>query len=167
MKTLYLIRHAKSSWDDASLDDFDRPLNQRGKRDAPDIGNRLKKMGIIPDKMISSSAKRAADTAILFARAMQLPAAQINFLDELYHASASQLLHQVSLTDQTVRTLFVFGHNPGLTDFANIICKTPVANIVTAAVFAVQLDIKQWSELKPDRQGELYFYDFPKSKKKQ
>lgn len=164
MKTLYLIRHAKSSWKDASLKDFDRPLNKRGRHDAPEMGKRLKSRQVVPHKVICSPARRAADTATALLQAMEQPASAITFVPGLYHASAEQLLREVARTEPGVRVLFLCGHNPGLTDFASQICQTPIENIVTAGVFVVQFDVQRWDELTPRQPGTLLWYDFPKNK---
>lgn len=162
MKRLYLIRHAKSSWDDPSLPDFDRPLNARGKKDAPKMGKRLKKRGLVPDLIVSSTAKRASKTALALADTLHYDSKHIQWRDELYHASPSEILNVVQKTADDVHTLFLFGHNPGLTDFANRICKTSIDNIVTCGVYALQLDVESWKKVNPDRKAGLLFYDFPK-----
>lgn len=164
MKKLYLIRHAKSSWDDPSLPDFDRPLNDRGARDAPRMGKRLRKQGIAPDLMVSSTAVRASKTALAIADVIRYPPTRIRMQDELYHASPSEILHEVQKTADDVQTLFLFGHNPGLTDFASRIGKTSIDNIVTCGVYALQLDVKRWKEVKLDGKAKLLFYDYPKRK---
>lgn len=159
---LYLIRHAKSSWDDPSLQDFDRPLNGRGQKDAPKMGKRLKKRGIVPELMISSTAVRAATTALAIADKLHYARENILMRDELYHAEPSAILNVVQQTDEAVNTLFVFGHNPGLTDFANELCKKDIDNIVTCGVYALALDVNGWEALRLHKQAKLLFYDFPK-----
>ncbi|WPP49533.1 SixA phosphatase family protein [Catalinimonas niigatensis] len=163
MKSLFLIRHAKSSWDDASLRDFDRPLNARGKKDAPMMGKRLRQGGHMPDLMLSSPAVRTVSTAWAIADALQYSREKILTLDDLYHASPSEILNVLRRTKDTVDTLFLFGHNPGLTDFANAVCQEHIDNIVTCGVYALQLEMNSWKALSLDKKAVLLFYDFPKN----
>lgn len=164
MKTLYLIRHAKSSWDDPSLDDFDRPLNGRGEKDAPRMGKRLKKEGIFPDLMLSSTANRALTTAHAIARALDYPFARIQESDALYHAYPQAILKEIQAIPDTVSTLFVYGHNPGLTDFANHICASYIDNIVTCGIYALELPLQNWKQFSLQTKARLLFYDYPKKK---
>lgn len=162
MKTLYLIRHAKSSWDDLSLEDFERPLNTRGKQDAPKMGKRLKKLKIMPDLVVSSPAKRAAKTAKKITKEIGYAAEDIAFIDNLYHASMNDLLHIVQNIPSSVDNLMLFGHNPGLTDFANAVCENDIDNIVTAGVYTLQFEVNDWNQIKFNKKGKLLFYDYPK-----
>lgn len=166
MKRLFLIRHAKSSWKDTSLQDFDRPLNGRGKQDAPEMGKRLSQKGVAPDAMLSSSAVRAAKTAKAIAEAVGFSHKKISFREDLYHASPRIILEVIRETEDSVDTLFLFGHNPGLTEFANRICEAKVENIVTSGIYAVQLPVNRWANVALDAGGRLLFYDFPKNKKR-
>lgn len=165
MKYLYLIRHAKSSWKDSTLDDFDRPLNKRGKRDAPEMGQRLRRKAVQPDRVLSSSATRAATTARAIARALDYPEKKIIFREELYHASPNSMLKQLRLVQEQVDLLFLVGHNPGLTALANQLCPAGVDNIVTCGIFALALPIHRWSDISPDSKADLLFYDYPKKQK--
>lgn len=162
MKTLFLIRHAKSSWDDPSLDDYDRPLNDRGKKDAPKMGKRLKKQKIHPDLMVSSTAKRARKTAQAIADALDYPEKHIQWRDELYHAGPETILRVMQGVDDKVGQLFLFGHNPGLTDFANRMGASSIDNIVTTGIYALQLDIASWQDAQLNGKAKLLFYDYPK-----
>lgn len=162
MKTLILIRHAKSSWDDPDLDDFDRPLNARGMRDAPKMGKRLKEKGLAPDRVMSSPANRALTTAGLFAQAMQLPSGLIKKEKKLYHASADEMLALVRALPDEEDCIFLVGHNPGLTDFANELqTEEEINNIPTAGIVAIKFDLQHWKSVKAET-GELAFYHFPK-----
>src|SRR5690554_5567331 len=116
MKKLLIYRHAKSAWDDPFLSDHERPLAERGLRDAPQMAQRLKRKSIIPDGMLSSDAERAKVTALITADALNFPKEKIMFTERLYHASARTMLSQIQQTQDDIGTLFVFGHNPGLTD---------------------------------------------------
>lgn len=161
MKTLYIVRHAKSSWDDLTLDDFDRPLNKRGKHDAPLMGNLLNKMGVDPELMLSSPAKRAKATAIAIAEQLDKPKKDIVFNEDIYHASASELIRIISKTDKHINSLMLFGHNPGLTFLANRFFPAIIDNIPTTGVVAVELSIESWSEIE-EAEGRLVFFEYPK-----
>src|ERR1700760_4416089 len=119
MKTLLIIRHAKSSWDDASMSDFDRPLNDRGKRDAPAMAKRLIKAGIIIGRFVSSPAKRARQTAELFAHEFDVKEKKIRFVSELYHAAPPIFESVVDSLDDEDDIVAIFSHNPGITAFVN------------------------------------------------
>src|SRR5438445_2277632 len=117
MKQLLLLRHAKSSWDDPDLDDFDRPLAERGSKAARLIGRELAARGWLPDQVLVSSALRTRDTWRLVAA--ELPAhPRIVFADALYDASAADILSQIRLADPSSGCIAVVGHNPGLEDLA-------------------------------------------------
>ena len=164
MKTLILVRHAKSDWGDPSLDDFDRPLNDRGKRDAPDMAERLlnKKIGI--DAFISSPAKRAKKTASIFASAYKVDKDDIIFRDELYGAGENIFTDVVTNADNKFDTIAVFSHNPGITDYANTLSTTSNDNIPTCGVFAVKADCDSWKDFA-NAKKELLFFDYPKAAK--
>ncbi len=167
MKRIYLIRHAKSSWDDPEMDDFVRPLNERGKKDAPLMGKRLKEKGITPDSMISSPATRALDTCKAIAKALDYPQEKIKTDKRLYHASEEQLLKVVQeLKDRPKddeEIVLLFGHNPGLTDFVNELLNENIDNIPTCGIVATKLNIKTWKDAKFGC-GQMEFFDFPKNK---
>ena len=164
MKTLYLIRHAKSSWKYPALHDEERPLNKRGQQNAPDMGKRLKKRGVIPDLLVSSHAQRAFDTADLMAEALGYSKRQIIIDKRLYHAAITDFMQVIEEQNNKVESLLVFGHNPGLTTLANTLCDEYIDNIVTAGVYAIRFDVKKWGDV-PDVQGEFLFYDYPKKGK--
>jgi len=166
MKTLYLVRHAKSSWDDIDLSDIDRPLNDRGKKDAPKMGKRLKERDIFPDVMLSSPAKRALETCKVIAKALGFPEEKITIDKRLYHASEDQLLKVVQgLKDRhdNVEVIMIFGHNPGLTDFTNALLNETIGNIPTCGVVGSTIRATSWKETAFGS-GKLNFFDFPKNK---
>jgi phosphohistidine phosphatase len=165
MKYLYLIRHAKSSWKDSSLHDFDRPLNKRGTRDAPQMGKRLKKMNVKPDMILSSPAVRAKSTAMAIARELAFPAEKILYKEALYHAVPSTMKALLCEVHDDIETLFLLGHNPGLTEFSNRLSRDDIDNIVTCGIYAISLEIVHWSTLQMDGRAKLLFYDYPKRKK--
>jgi len=162
MKRLGLLRHAKSSWGEPSLADFDRPLNERGFRDAPRMGALLKERGVSPQRIISSTANRAQTTARLAAEAMGFDASTIRLTGDLYHASATEMLG--ALVDQGghVDDAILVGHNPGITSLANrIAIDTRIDNIPTAGFFYIEADISDWADLAK-APGKLLFFASPK-----
>jgi len=161
MKTLSLLRHAKSSWDDPALDDFDRPLNPRGRRDAPEMGRRLKARGEIPDLIISSPARRALATARMVAREVGIPEARIIEEASLYHAGAGTILSIVRSLESLAGHLMLVGHNPGFNDVANSLSEARIDNLPTAALFQVEFDVDDWSDVAPG-QGRFVRFDSPK-----
>ena len=161
MKTLYLVRHAKSSWDYPHLSDHDRPLNGRGKRNAPEMGARLASRGIKPDLMISSSAKRARRTANAIAAEVGYAKGDIIRTKYLYHAGEHEMLSLVQKQHDEAPTLMLFGHNPGFTGFANALADTDIDNIPTSGVAAIQFDVDSWKDVDFGK-GELLFFDYPK-----
>ena len=168
MKKLYLIRHAKSNWDDPDLADFDRPLNERGQRDAPRMAKRLREKRITPDLVLTSPAKRTFDTCREMCSAMVFPISKVSKIDSLYHASAEQILMVVQQLPERVgddeENVLLFGHNPGLTEFANLLLNEHIPNIPTAGIVAAHLKIEKWKDAKW-RCGSLLFFDFPKNTK--
>lgn len=163
MRTLYLIRHAKSSWEDPTLDDFDRPLNRRGKRDAPMMGNRLRDSGVDPDLVISSPARRAVLTAWTIAKAVGYEAGRIETDEAIYGAEASRLLGLIRRIDDANHRVMLFGHNPGLTWLAVDLTDAPIDNMPTCAVCGILFDVASWREIERGA-GEIILFDYPKKK---
>ena len=163
MKYLTLIRHAKSSWDDPSLDDFDRPLNKRGKKNAPEMGQRLYEHGIVPDAIVTSPAKRARKTAKLIALELEVDFDSIYYLDDLYHASVLDLVRIIQSLDDKWDDVFLFGHNPGFTDLANFFIPTYIENIPTCGVLRLDLPFESWNDVRPG-QAAVVLYDYPKKR---
>lgn len=163
MKTLYIVRHAKSSWDNPSLDDFSRPLNERGEKDAPRMGKRLKEKETTVDLMISSPAERAIKTCQAMAKILEYPKEKILETKKLYHANASQIFSMLKTIKEPHDVVMIFGHNPGLTEFANSLLSQNIINLPTAGVIAGKLKIDSWKGITPAC-GEMLFFDFPKSK---
>lgn len=162
MKILLLIRHAKSSWDDAGKTDFDRPLNARGLKDAEEMPLRLLSKIKSIDAFISSPAKRAKATAEKFAAAYKVGKDKILFEEGLYLAHESFFYELVSNTTDNFNTIAVFSHNPGITEFANTLTQTiKTDNIPTCGIFAVKSAIDKWKDFGAATR-ELLFYDYPK-----
>jgi phosphohistidine phosphatase len=162
MKTLLLIRHAKSSWDDPGLSDFERPLNERGKKDAPVMADRLYERGIKIDAFVSSPARRARKTAELFAKKYKKDKDDLSLKTELYMAGDDAFLDVVSKLDDRYDCVALFSHNPGLTDFANSLTDAHIDNIPTSGIFAVSADTKKWNKFREAKKN-LLFFDYPKA----
>lgn len=159
MKRLFLIRHAKSSWKDASLSDFDRPLNKRGKHDAPMMATKFREENFSIDLMISSLAKRAAQTARFFRH--ELESVQLKFEPEIYEASATTLMKIVNSQDSNIDNLILFGHNPGFTFFAENLCAESFGNIPTCGIVGIEFSVNAWDHVSMNS-GTLIHYDYPK-----
>jgi phosphohistidine phosphatase len=162
MKHLLIIRHAKSSWDFINMEDFDRPLNDRGNTDAPLMAKRLLKKDIKIDAFISSPAVRALTTATYFVKAYDLKPKHIIQIGELYEAPAKIFAQVVAGIDPTVKTAAIFAHNPGITDYANTLTKVNIDNIPTCGIFAIKAPIKDWIDFE-DAEKEFWFFDYPKA----
>ncbi|MGD9303488.1 MAG: histidine phosphatase family protein [Desulfobacterales bacterium] len=161
MKTLYLVRHAKSSWKYPNLDDFERPLNKRGRKNAPFMGKVLKKLKVAPDLVMSSPANRAATTARIIAAAINYPLENIVYSEAIYEFSENALIHVIKQIEDSVNNAMVVGHNPAINGLANYIGDQPISNIPTCGVFCVDLDISSWAKIG-EHCGKLKFFEFPK-----
>jgi phosphohistidine phosphatase len=146
MKTLFLVRHAKSSKDDPTLADRDRPLNDRGERDAPKMGARLAKRDVEPDLMLSSPAVRALATAKLFAKELDYKTKDIVVDDRLYASSADDLLEVIHEVDDVHKRVMVFGHNPEMSELAHRL-SDKISDMPTCAVAEFEFDAKSWSSV--------------------
>ena len=162
-KELFLIRHAKSSWADPLLNDHDRPLNKRGKRDVPVMGKRLAKQKTMPDLVIASTAKRARKTARGICRQIAYPKKEILFNLRLYTAYINSLYQVVHSCDDRIQRLFLVGHNYVITDFACELTGEEIVNIPTCGIVAMRLTMDSWSQLATGS-GKLLFFDYPKKK---
>ena len=161
MKLLLLIRHAKSSWN-FDVEDFDRPLNQRGENDAPVMAKRLIERDIKIDAFVSSPAKRAFTTATIFAHAYDKKKKNIIVVDSLYEATIDDFYNAIATLDDEYKTVALFSHNPGITDFANRLNAGAIDDMPTCAIFAVRADIKKWEDFSTSKK-ELLFFDYPKA----
>ncbi len=161
MRTLLLMRHAKSSWGDENLSDHERPLNKRGLRDAPKMAARLHARGITPDILISSTAVRAHSTARFVAGEYGLSPDSLIFLDELYLASESTWYDIFVEFPETRHTAMLFGHNPGITEVTNSLCNVEIENIPTAGIVTIEFALSAWSNVAPGS-GKLLDFDYPK-----
>jgi phosphohistidine phosphatase len=162
MKTLCLIRHAKSSWNDEYVEDFERLLNQRGLNDAPEMGKRLMQIGFRPDLVVSSPAFRAMSTARRIARELAYDAQQIVADTRIYDASLNRLIEVVQGLPDEADTIALIGHNPGMHRLGHHLTGMAPEEFPTCAVFMIDFTVSTWSDVSP-LCGELKFYDFPKS----
>jgi phosphohistidine phosphatase len=156
------MRHAKSSWDNPLQKDFDRLLNERGKKDAPEMGKRLKKRGIKPDLIISSPAARAIKTAKEVSRELDYPEKDIQQELDLYEASIEDILHIVRNMDDNHNQVMFFGHNPTFTSLAGYLTSSFIDNVPTAGVMEITFDIDTWKQVA-QHSGELAMFDYPKN----
>ena len=162
LKTLILVRHAKSSWHDLSISDFDRKLDDRGKRDAPVMASRLLHADIKIDAFVSSPAKRAVKTAKVFMKSYEASKEQLVLVPAIYEASLQTLMAVVEGFDNQWGTVALFGHNPGISDLANYFKGHNMISMPTCAVFGVKFDVDKWEEFRiAEPQG--FLYDFPKN----
>ena len=164
MKTLYLLRHAKSSWKDPTLADFDRPLNRRGKQNAPMMGQRLADRHECPEVMISSPAKRARKTGQLVAQELNYAVDAILFDPRIYEADPEMLLEVVRSLNDAWQEVMLIGHNPGFTELTNLLADYPLDNMVTCGLVKLELPISRWQETRPFS-GTLLYYDYPNKDK--
>ncbi len=162
MKKLYIIRHAKSSWKDFSLDDFDRPLNKRGRLNAPFMGTLLKKKKVKPDLILSSPALRAKTTAEIIANEIGYDE-EIVYKEDIYEASAETLHKILTKLDDKRDVVFLFGHNPGLNDLAYGYVAFD-ENIPTSGVVEIAFDVKKWSKIESSN-AELTSFEYPKKRR--
>lgn len=161
MKTVLLVRHAKSSWDNTALKDFDRTLNDRGLRDAPIMAKRLLDKKVAIDGFISSPALRAITTCTIFAKTYGKENSIITYKD-LYNAPPLVFSKVIKAAGNNLNNVAIFAHNPGITDFANSLTNTRIDDMPTCAIFAVQADIDSWTAFeKADK--TFLFFDYPKS----
>ena len=147
MKTLVLVRHAKSSWKDASLADRDRSLNKRGKRDAPRMGRRLADLVGTPDLIVSSPATRAMETARIIAEEVGYPVDGIREDERIYEAGPAGILDVVRGLEDEMDRVVLFGHNPGLTDLVNELTEPTVDNVPTCGVVELRLAAERWADV--------------------
>ncbi len=161
MRELFLIRHAKSSWDDPTLADFDRPLNKRGREDAPLMGRFLKKSGIKPDLIVSSPAKRAKKTARIVAEELGYNKDDILFVDGIYEASLQSLIYTVCGFPDEAKRVMLVGHNPGITELANALGDVAIDNVPTAGIVGIAFDAEQWREACRMK-GHTVLFEYPK-----
>lgn len=161
MKTVYFVRHAKSSWQDMSLPDHDRPLNKRGKRDAPYMAEQMLTMELRADLMLTSSARRARATARFFRKSQDLPKERLLVDKRLYHASIETVLQVIQELPDDLHVIYLFAHNPGLTYIANHFSTKMIDNVPTTGIIKVVSQSMQWINFDPNSAVMKAFY-YPK-----
>jgi phosphohistidine phosphatase len=160
MKTLLLLRHAKSSWGEPGLSDHERPLTERGKEDAPRMGRLLQEHGLVPDLIVSSTAKRARNTAKKVAQHSGYEG-EVQQTETLYLAPAAQYVEVLRRLPEAYQTVAMVGHNPGLEELVELLTGQ-TERLPTAALAQVTLDIAAWNELTPATRGQLVHLWRPK-----
>lgn len=161
MKTLYLCRHAKSSWADPGMDDFDRPLNERGQRNAPFMAHVFKYRGEPIDLIVSSPANRALTTARCFADALAIPTERFVQCRSIYHAERQTLAHIVSQLPNSAGRVMLFGHNPGFTQLLDHLSDMRVDNLPTCGLVRIDFSVDDWQHIAKGS-GTLVWFDYPK-----
>lgn len=158
-KILYIVRHAKSLWDDDDIDDIDRPIKAKGIRKAYETAGELKKNRQIPEIIISSPAIRALHTALIFARVLEIPTGKIEINDMLYSASANLIINLVRNLNDKHHSAMIFGHNPEFTEIANYFIKPPVDNIPTSGVVELRFIAAEWKTIdRGNLEGQFFFF---------
>jgi phosphohistidine phosphatase len=161
-RTLILIRHAKSSWNDPTVDDHDRPLNERGQANAPEMGERLAALRVQPDGVFSSTALRAATTAQIFAKKIGFSQKKIQYDHDLYLASAGMIQDFIAQIDNSLNTVLIFSHNPGLTLLVSQVWSLPISNLPTSGVVTLNFRTSDWKNASFHLPTSATF-DFPKN----
>jgi len=161
MKKLFLIRHAKSDWNNPNLSDIDRPLNKRGDRDAPFMANVLKKSNVIPELIYSSPAKRAFTTAKVFAKELGYDKNLIIINNSVYEAGIKDLEKIVQEIDADISNVLLFGHNMVITAFANHLGNKFIDNMPTCSIVGIEFDTNNWKNLERGS-GNTFLFEYPK-----
>lgn len=160
MKTLYMVRHAKSTWNFQQLDDFSRPLGKRGRKNVRAMGKRLAREVMKPDLIVTSSASRAFYTSLFLADAWGYKEDRIQLEPALYHANDDEIIEIIKEYGHEHSRLAIFGHNPGFTNAANSLQSLWIDNLPTCSVLGISFDIKDWDEIESVK-GKREFYIAP------
>ncbi len=160
-RVLTLVRHAKSSWNDANLSDFERPLNSRGLKNAPEMGKRLADENYLVDSIISSPAVRAITTAEFIASEIEFNIQKVDRNEKIYEASLNTLIDLVAGLDDNLHRVMLVGHNPGFTVLCNYLSNAEIDNMPTCAIAQIQFDINSWESIT-EHSGKLLDFDYPK-----
>ncbi len=161
MKKLYLMRHAKSSWKDENLKDYERPLNKRGKRDAPFMGKVLKRKGVKPDVIISSFAKRAYKTAKKVAKELGVEKENILKDKKLYMIGFAEFLDYIKNMDDKYESVLIIGHNPSISELFSYLSGKESLDMPTAAVGGIEFKSERWRDIDESKR-KILFYEYPK-----
>jgi len=161
-KTLYLVRHAKSSFADSTLTDFDRPLNERGFSNAPEMGKRLHKLSVAPDIIISSPSKRTTQTIEFICKEIKFDINNVVWDSTIYHCSDKAMLDAIMNIRDEFKSAMIVGHNYTITNLANKFqSDTIIEEVPTCGVVAIQFEIAHWKDVK-NKKGKLLFFEYPK-----
>tara|TARA_R110002096_G_scaffold10562_9_gene40499 strand:- start:737 stop:1240 length:504 start_codon:yes stop_codon:yes gene_type:complete len=161
MKKLVICRHAKSSWEDPRLNDRVRPLSKRGLNDAPMMANRMQTNHVFPEKILSSKALRAKMTAAFYLATFEKMNVEYEESEALYMASVQEHLIEIKKTSNKIDSLFIFGHNPGMTELINYLGE-PLENLPTAAYMGFKFEVNSWENINATN-ARFWMYDFPKN----
>ncbi len=161
MKTIYFVRHAKSSWDYQSLSDINRPLNDRGIRDAPFMGKMLHGQGVLPDIVMTSPAVRATTTALMLLGELEFPANKIQIIPEIYSGYLEDVLMLIKELPDDQKSVMLFGHNPTWTSLANYFSEKYIPNAPTCSISVIEAEIDAWKDLNREN-GKLTNFYYPK-----
>jgi len=161
MKTIYIVRHAKSSWATEGIEDFERPLNERGKIDAPAMGYKLFQKQVHPDLILSSAAFRTISTSRLIAREIGYNARNIQLKFELYAASVNVIISEINEISNSVDHLMLIGHNPGVSQTTAFLCENFRDEFPTCGIACIKLSINKWEEIS-ENCGVLEWFEYPK-----
>jgi phosphohistidine phosphatase len=164
MKTLYIVRHAKSSWDHEGLTDFERPLNKRGRNDAPLMGTVLKERGAQPAVIRTSAANRAATTARLLAEALDFPLERIEVDAGMYGAGPNDILQSIQQLPADAHEAMLVGHNPTMLMIAHRLGGFLGDNLPTCAIVCIDFYASSWNEAAAT-QGRIRYYEYPKNQR--
>lgn len=162
-RKLFIIRHGKSSWDYEGLADIDRPLADRGRRNAGEMAQRLLAKNLIPELILSSPANRALNTALIMSGVWGLGPEQLQIHEPLYDARLSEIAQVLASVPPEIRSVAIYGHNPSFTSYGNKFLQIPLDNLPTAGLVLVTLDSDQWSGITRKDVIETYV-DYPKRK---
>jgi len=161
VKKIYLIRHAKSSWSEEGMSDYERPLNKRGKKDLPFMAARLKEFGIKPDLILSSSAKRAQKSAKTIAEIIGYGMDNITYDESLYDSSYTSYRYLLDSLDDRLDSIFIVAHNPTLTEVGERLSGAILTNIPTCSIVCIEFDVKSFQNIE-EGSGKIIFFDYPK-----
>ncbi|AUC22700.1 MULTISPECIES: histidine phosphatase family protein [Polaribacter] len=162
MKTLYIVRHAKSSWEYSGIEDIDRPLKKRGIKDAHLMSKFLSTEIDRPDVFVSSSANRALHTAIIFCENFEFPLSNLQVKRQLYSFSDGYLVKTVNALDDGFNSAIIFSHDHGINTFVNKFGNKPISHVSTCGVVGIQFEDKHWKNIK---KGKTFMIEFPKNHK--
>jgi phosphohistidine phosphatase len=160
MKTLYLIRHAKSGWSEPDTSDFERTISKKGKKDINTMGSYLSLTGVSPQLILSSCALRAQQTTDILAEKISY-SGEKHYLQELYHTGLEEIKEIISIQDEKIESMFIIGHNPQLHELANTLITEHISKFPSLGIIAIDFEIDSWEEIYTVK-GSIDFFIFPK-----